>query len=335
MDLTTGLLYDVNKKDHSPVYFDFDSHLTTVQPYAEYSWQLTTAWKMQFGVRYRNVTRDFDASVVQNFLPGTPELSRRIASTLPSFDTTYRLTENTNVYTQIAKGSLVPSQAFFYTANPAAGNQVSAETSLGEQLGLVRQSAGYGIGLDVYNINFDNYVSTITQNGNTYYINSGRVLYRGVEAEGHLSLGAGITAVANASLLHATFQEGDMTSTIQHAGDTIPFTPAYTGLLGLVYGQGPWGASVLTKFIGREYQGKNGSADGMTYRVTAYSYTNATVTRNLSNIPGVLNARLALALNNLWNSDAITDNAGPSIAGPNLINVLARRNAMLSVVADL
>jgi len=84
-------------------------------------------------------------------------------------------------------------------------------------------------------------------------------------------------------------------------------------------------------------QGKNGSADGGTFRVNAYSYTNATVSRNFVDWPGVRNLRFTFAINNLWNSDAITDNAGPSIAAPNpnLVNVLARRNYMISIVADL
>jgi iron complex outermembrane receptor protein len=337
VDLSTGLLYNVNKAANSPVYFDFDSHMDTIQPYAQYAWQPIDALKIRFGVRYRDVTRDFDASVVQNYLPGTPgTVSRSVSSTLPSVDATYRVAENTNILAQVSKGSLVPSQAFFYTANPAAGNQAAPETTLAYQLGVVHQTAAYGIGVDAYDIRFDNYVETVVQNGDTLYLNSGSVLYRGVEAEGHVVLGAGITAVANASLLRATFQQSDMTSSLQHAGDTIPFAPDYTGLAGLVYAQGPWSASLLAKFIGTEYQGKNGSADGSTFKVKAYSYTNATATRNLTGLPGIENLRLTLGINNLWNSHAVTDNAGPSIAAPypDLVNVLARTNFTLSAVAD-
>jgi iron complex outermembrane receptor protein len=338
LDLTTGVPYNVNTKEHSPVYYDFDAHLNTLQPYAEYAWQATQDLRVRFGVRYRDVTRDFDASVIQNFKPGTPgQISKTVNSTLPSIDATYQLAEGSNLYAQVSRGSLVPSQSFFYTANPAAGNQANPETSTAVQLGVVRQTADYGIGFDVYNINFDNYVSTVVQNGDTLYVNSGGVRYRGVEAEGHVRLGAGVTAVANASLIRATFQQSGMTSPIEMAGDTIPYAPSYTGFLGLTYGQGPWGASLLAKFAGTEYQGKNGSADGGTYRVNAYSYTNATVTRNLMERLGTRNVRLTFAVNNLWNSDAITDNAGPSVAAPNpnLVNVLPRRNYMISVVADL
>jgi iron complex outermembrane recepter protein len=337
VDLSTGLPYNVNKAAQSPVYFDFDSHMDTVQPYAQYLWQPIDPLKIRFGVRYREVTRDFDASVVQNYLPGTDgTVSRRVSSTLPSVDATYRVAENTNILAQVSKGSLVPSQAFFYTANPAAGNQAEPETALAYQVGVVHETAAYGIGMDAYDIQFDNYVETVVQNGDTLYLNSGSVLYRGVEAEGHVVLGAGLTAVANASLLHATFQQANMTSSLQHAGDTIPFAPDYTGLAGVVYAEGPWSASLLAKFIGTEYQGKNGSADGSIYKVKAYSYTNATATRIFAGLPGIQKLRLTLGINNLWNSHAVTDNAGPAIASPNpdLVNVLARTNFTLSAIAD-
>jgi iron complex outermembrane recepter protein len=336
IDFTTGLPYNANKIEGSPVYFDFTAHLDTLQPYAEYAWQPSDPFKVDFGLRYRDVKRTLNASVIQNFLPGTPgDVSRTVASTLPSIDATYNLGRDTNLLAQVSKGSLVPSQAFFYTTHPQLGNQANAEGSLATQLGIVTLTSRYGIGFDVYNINFDNYVSTIVENGDTLYINSGSVRYRGAETEFHFRLGAGFTAVANASLLRATFQQSDMTSSIQKAGDTVPFAPSYTGLAGLIYAAGPWGASLLAKFVGTEYQGKNGSADGATYRVGDYSYTNATGTYNLPDLLGSKNLRLTFAINNLWNSGAITDNAGPSIAGPNLVNVLVRRNYSISMVVDL
>jgi iron complex outermembrane receptor protein len=126
-----------------------------------------------------------------------------------------------------------------------------------------------------------------------------------------------------------------MTSAIQRPGDSIPFAPRYTGLAGLLYGSGRWRASLLAKLIGTEYQGKNGSADGAAYRVGAYSYTNVTVTRFLTDPLSPHEVRLALSLDNLLNSDAITDNAGASATGPGLVNVLPRRNFMLSVVVQL
>lgn len=335
VDLTTDQLYNVNKTAHTPIYFDFGAHMDSIQPYAEYAWQATDALKIRFGVRWRDFKRDFDASVVQNYLPGTNgTVSRSVTSTLPSIDITYKLAENTNLLAQVSKGSLVPSQSFFYTVNPATSDQANPETATAYQVGFVQQTNVYGLGLYAYDINFDNYISTFTQNGDTFYVNSGSVRYRGLEGEGHVALGAGFSLLANASLLRATFQQSDMTSAIQHSGDTIPYAPNYTGLAGFVYYQGLWSGSLLAKFVGVEYQGKNGSADGNTFRVPGYSYTNATVTRNFMSIPGVENLRLTFAVNNLWNSHALTDNAGPSALGPDLVNVLPRLNYTISAVAD-
>jgi iron complex outermembrane receptor protein len=336
IDLTTGQLYDANKKQKSPIYFDFDAHLNTVQPYAEYRWQPTSDFDVRLGLRYRAMTRDFDASVIQNFLPGTQgAISKTVYSTLPSLDANYRIAEGTNVYAQVSKGALAPSQSYFYTANAAAGNQANPETATAEQIGIVRQSQSYGIAVDVYNVNFDNYVTTVAAtNGDTVYENSGSVRYRGIESEAHLSLGAGLTAVGNASLIRATYLDSDITSSIQMAGDTIPYAPSYIALAGLTYGNGPWGASLLAKFVGTAYQRKNGSADGAIYRVNPYSYTNASGTRNFEDFIGLKHLRLTAAVNNVFDSHAITDNAGPSIEGPNLINVLARRNYSISFAAD-
>jgi iron complex outermembrane receptor protein len=287
-------------------------------------------------MRWRDVTRDFDAAVIQNFLPGTPAtVSRSVSSSLPSFDTTYRLGVGTRIYAQIARGSLDPSQAFFYTAHPALGNRAEPENALAEQVGLVQSGARYEVALYAYGIDFDDYVSTLTEGGNTLYVNSGGVKYRGLETEGRLQLGAGISAVMNASLIKATFRDSFMTSPVQRAGDTIPFAPRYTGLAGLVYGRGRWRASLLAKLVGSQFQGRNGSADGAAYRVGAYSYTNMTVTRYLTDPHASREVTVTLSLDNLWNSDAVTDKAGPSAIGPDLVNVLPRRSFMLSAAARL
>ncbi len=166
-------------------------------------------------------------------------------------------------------------------------------------------------------------------------MNSGSVRYRGVETEAHLQLGAGLSAAMNASLMRGTFQDSFMTSPIQVAGDTIPFAPHYTGLVGLLYTRDLWRPSLFAKFIGTEYQGKNGSADGTAYRVGAYSYTNMAITRFLTSALSPRDIRLTLSVGNLWNSHAVTDNAGPAILGPDLVNVLPRRSIMLSGVAQL
>ncbi|MGH8180448.1 MAG: TonB-dependent receptor, partial [Steroidobacteraceae bacterium] len=85
-------------------------------------------------------------------------VSRPVPGSLPGFDTTYRLATRTDVYLQVSRGSLIPSQAFLYTANPALGDQARPENALAAQVGVVPDGTRYGIALDAYRIDFDNYV---------------------------------------------------------------------------------------------------------------------------------------------------------------------------------
>jgi iron complex outermembrane receptor protein len=341
-DLTSGVDYNINKSAASPVLFDYTSSLQTVQPFAEYEWTASTDFTLRTGLRWQRVQRGFDASVVPNSLPGTAgEVKRSVGSTLPNVDARYALDSHTQAYVQWARGALVPNQSFFYTSAPAANNQAQPETSQAIQAGFTRAAGALNFTVDAYTIQLKNYFSSVTvssPSGNTTaYVNNGNVRYRGIEFEGNARLGTGFTALANYSLIRAQFQSSAVppsTSTYK-AGDTIPLAPSYLGLLGVLYGDGPWSGSLITRFIGGEYQGKNGSSDGPSYHVPSYSYTNMTLARAFDGWLGLRHARLALQVDNVENRTAITDAAGLSVAGPALVNVLARRSVRLTLSCDL
>jgi iron complex outermembrane receptor protein len=335
LDLSTGAVYDANKNADSPVLFNYESTLNTVEPFAEYEWKASDALTVRPGLRYQRVSRGFDASVVPNSLPGTNgEVGRSVHSTLPSLDGHYALTPNMQMFAQWSKGALVPNQSFFYSSNPTAGNQAQPETSRALQAGITIGSTKASLTLDAYQIKLDNYVSTVTVAGNTEYVNDGAVRYRGIELEGNRFIGAGFRIIGNASVVRAQFEESGITSPAQLAGDDIPLAPRYIGLLGVLYEHDMWSGSLLTKFIGSEYQGKNGSSDGTNYLVGAYSYTNLNIARSMTDLTGIPNARIGFSINNLLNQAPVTDTAGPSAAGPLLVNVLARRNFLLSLSGD-
>ena len=72
--------------------------------------------------------------------------------------------------------------------------------------------------------------------------------------------------------------------------------------------------------------------NGFSNHINFLTGSNGVVTNN-----GLSNSILTLGINNLFNSHAITDNAGYTAAGPagpNLVNVLARTNYTFSAVAD-
>ena len=183
------------------------------------------------------VKRGFDALVVPNSRPGTAgKVDRTVNTFLPSLEGNYAFTPETDGYLQWSSGSLVPSQAFFYTNNPVLGNQAEPQTSQTLQGGVASAAGPFSSTVDAYWVDLKNYVSTTTDaNKNTVFVNNGRVRYRGVEAKGNASFGQGWAGVANASVIRAQFRDPGLVSPVQQSGDTIPLAPRYTALLGVLY----------------------------------------------------------------------------------------------------
>lgn len=339
IDLSTGTFYNANRTAGTSTLYDYGGTLDTVQPYADYEWKATSALTVRPGLRYQQTGRKFSAAVIPTSKPGTNgEISRSVSSILPSLEANYMFTPEVHGYAQWSRGALTPNQSFFYTANPALGNQAEPQKSQALQGGVIYTAGPINVTADAYLVDLKDYVSTTTDaNHNTVYANSGRVRYRGIETEGNVQLGYGLSAVANASIIRAQFRDAGMVSGVQ-AGDSIPLVPTYTALLGALYANGPWGGSVITKFVGTEYQAAGGSSAGTDRRVTPYTYTNVTVSRSLDEWLGTHHSNVSLQINNIANSTPITDSAGRSAIGANgplLVNVLARRNVMLSFHYDL
>lgn len=338
LDLTQDVFYNANKAAHNPIYFLYTSHLTTLQPFAEYQWQAEPWLNVRPGVRFQQTQRDYDAQVNQNFRPGTNgDIRRRLTETLPSLDANIRLDPNTSVLLEIAKGAQLPSQALFYNTNtPLATNQAQPQTAVSHQASLVHEDTHYDVGLTAYEIDFSNYIDTTTTNNITTSTNSGSVRYRGLELEGRVDLYQGLGFIGNASLIRAEYQTDHIASAKQVSGNDVPLVPTYLAQAGLIYNDGRWQTSLINKFVGVEYQGAGGSADP-TRRVEPYNYTDFTLTERLGPVAGFRQVRWTFGINNLLDHRSITDNGGAAsvAAEGNLINTLSQRSYVLSVVGDL
>jgi len=336
IDLTTGLLYSGNKSLNASTLYDFENKLTTSQSSVDFEYKIAESFYTQAGVKYQQVNRSLNASILPTSLPGTNgNVTKRINSSMPSVSGRYEIEKNSSLYVQWSKGSLTPLLSYFYTKNPAAGNLANPETGTATQLGYIQASDYFNFNVDAYQVRLDNYISKYTINNNVEYINDGSVLYRGIEFESDIYAGNGFTGIINASLIGAKFLNDGVTSVNQHAGDRISFAPSYLGLWGLLYSNEGWNSSLITKYVGSEYQGKNGSSDGAPFYVRPYSYTNITISKLIRSIYDKNNATLSFQVSNLFNRNSITDTAGPSILGPLLVNVLPARSYTLSLRVEL
>ena len=106
--------------------------------------------------------------------------------------------------------------------------------------------------------NYGDYITTATDfsvsPNQTYSINGGGVVYKGVEAEGTVVLGYGLALFGDGSLNSAKTKGSNQ----KQAGDLwVVGAPDYTLAFGPVYNHGAFYGSLLTKRVGTRYFGAN------------------------------------------------------------------------------
>jgi iron complex outermembrane receptor protein len=335
LDLTTGAYYDANTAMQTSTLYSFNDQLDTVQPYAEFEYFINDRLSIRPGIRYQWVTRTLNADVLPTSLPGTQgQINKSFTTLLPSLEVRYFIAPTTSIYAQTSEGAMIPLLSYFNTANPSGGNLANPQTGRSFQVGLNQLSKDFNFSIDAYQVIYSNYVNKVTINNMTEYINNGDVLFHGIEMEGNYKLTKHLSLFANGSLMEGVFLTDKITSATQKAGDSISFVPHYLALCGLIYSATNWTGSIYNKWAGSEYQGKNGSSDGMNYFVGSYSYLNLSLAHRIPKDWLGVDSRVSFQVNNLLNHGAVTDTAGPSIQGPLLVNVLPPRGFMLTLAVS-
>jgi iron complex outermembrane recepter protein len=242
--------------------------LLSVQPYLAYAWKLAPGLTVTPGLKFAYFRRSIDAPVNQK--TGLPlQYSQSWSKALPSIDLHYRVSPGWSAYAQLAKGFLAPNLNLFYVKNPLISDQgVTPESTTNFQVGSTWASQALTVSADLYAIDFSNQVASRTVAGVKEFYNLGGTRYRGAEAEATYYLGAGFSVYGNAAYNQA--RQTDIG--LQLAG-----VPKTTAALGLVYNDGPWYASAVTKMVGARYgdihQDAAGNPVGI-YDFSSYSVTN-------------------------------------------------------------
>ncbi len=249
IDLTLGNARDPRETKPTPVQypsvlFDQQSKISSVQPFAEFEWELTPSTTVTPGVKSVMITRSVDAAVNQTTrIPQKASVNYR--TTLPFLTINQQLGSGMSVYGQYAKGFQIPDLKSFYIADPTR-NSANPQLSTNYQLGVVGKNRDFTWDVNVYRIEFKNkYVSNGLGGSAAAYVNIGGATYQGVEAQATYMVADGLALYANGSLNRAT------------ANDTrkaISGAPSMTAALGTVYNNGPWGGSLIFKRTGAVYQ---------------------------------------------------------------------------------
>lgn len=105
---------------------------------------------------------------------------------------------------------------------------------------------------------FSDYISNMpvalpfTSGGTTYtqYENVGQSRQQGIELEGKIDLGAGFTGSANFTYLYGILGNTPASTTLNFAGDMIPFVPLDMGNIALSYDKGPYHITIDERYTG-------------------------------------------------------------------------------------
>jgi iron complex outermembrane receptor protein len=238
----------------------------TFQPYADLIWKPIKNLTIEAGVKDSNFTIDLDAPVNQ----GTekPDFTNNTYTNFePHLSANYMLTQDWSVYAQLAEGIAYPIVTDEENVPNDPGDIAKTGTSynpanlkeehtINYQVGTVYKTDRFNADADVYLIDIDNLVSSVTDpndSTNSLYFQSKGAWLSGVEAEATCYIGGGLSYYMNGSLNRATYKTDagvpgfNVASLGAFGANGVPNS---TAALGFVYNHAGWFASIGDKYVG-------------------------------------------------------------------------------------
>ena len=228
----------------------------TFQPFADWQWHPIPNLTLEAGVKFSNFTIDTEALVNQTKALAPLFYNATYRQTAPDAEINYRVTQEWSAYAQVAKGMLFPNvteaevtpndpKDILFSYDP---KNLKEQTTTNYQVGTVFKADRLNADVDVYWIDINNYVSSVTDpadSTNTLYFNSKGAVYSGLEAEVTYYVGAGLSVYANGSLNRAVYKTDSGAP-----GFNVAQVPQSTGSVGVIYNHSGWFGSVAEKYIG-------------------------------------------------------------------------------------
>jgi len=251
---------------------------------------------------------------------------------LPSASARYRLRNNWSVYAQFGEGSTIPPTSVFDTANGAVEKPPKQTIAKTYQGGTVLKYRRWTLDVDAYYIHFQNPYSAINDplnQNDPIYVSTGPSNTKGMEAEGNLVVGHGLSLYLNGTVGAARYQT---------TGLWVANAPRDTGTVGMTWQRKNWDVGFFEKRIGQMYN-DNGSVN-QAIPINPFSLTNLNVNYTVKNNSFMRGSKLGLSVNNLFDSHNIVGVApanGPTAASPftaapgDLLTLLPGRSVMISL----
>ena len=286
--LSQGDVAYARTRTATPSDYNYHTTLRTYQPYLEYALRPLPGLVVTPGLKFTSTTRDLEAAINQGTkVPAN--FSKTYSALQPAMDARYTFAPGLVGYAQVAKGFLAPPLGVLQTTQP---QNLSPQETWNYQVGGTWQADRFTLSGDLYYIDFTNRISSQTVSGTTFYSNGGGAIYQGVEFEGTARIVRGVSLYGNATLNDAHYA---------HSTTTLANAPNRTAALGPVIDFGDFSASLLGKYIGKQYgidQPTN------TYLIKSYMTADFAMGYTL----GILNGRkvdLRLNVNNVFDNHSL------------------------------
>jgi iron complex outermembrane receptor protein len=269
---------------------------------------------------------------------------------LPTLTARYRLMRQWSVYAEFAEGSVIPPSNVFDVPGGNVLQPLKPTLAKTYQTGSVVQFNRFTLDIDAYYVHFqngfDSYIDPATLE--PVFVPTGPSNTKGIEGEGNVAFGHGLSLYGNFSVGSAKYQTGP---NYPNGGEWVADAPSNTEGASLLYQHRNWDIGLTEKRVGTYYN-DNGS---LTYKINGlslpypvdqaitihpFSLTNLFFNYTLKGSSRFRGTKIQFAVNNLANNHNIVG-VTPAVAatatapyvpnGGDLLNLLPGRSVTITV----
>ncbi len=248
---------------------------------------------------------------------------------LPSVEANVRLLNNWSVYGQYGRASIIPFSAVFDVTGAEVAQTPPPTIATTYQGGTVYKANNFSMDADAFHIHFINQYTSYTypagsgpNAGLTYYFASPPSDTNGLEGEGNIAFGRGISLFLNGTLGTSMYEAAAaQPATVQNGETALPASPAAwvadaphdTETIGLTYQSKSLDLGFFNKRVGSRWEDASCATFGTCHQnvpLPSWWMSNLFLNYTVRNGSRFDNSKIKLSINNLFNNQGEADITG-------------------------
>jgi iron complex outermembrane receptor protein len=274
------------------------------------------------GIKTPRIKRDFTNYANSGFNQQADyQVSRSYTSTNPSLGLRYSVSDASQLFANVSKGSKTPGNFIFASAYRAATNSivindtVKQETSVNTDMGYRYLSDSFTASGTLFSTQFKNRIGTSYDplTATSTDTNVGDASIRGMELEAGTKPFMGFSVYASLTYTKSKINADQqilpatalLTNLLPTSGKEFPDTPKWLSGLTLQYANGPFLAGVSTKYTGARYSSLVNDE-----KVGGYTLTDLNMAYKLPQFSSIKGITLRFNVSNLFDNKSLLLNSG-------------------------